>query len=341
MSTPLSAIESVIRNAFEALACVTTHYHKIDPDSEDADDYVETMIVVESLLARGGVDHRDLVQRFRHGRSVKIGGTEILQGGNRNPQSQIAKLRRSSDPFYMAQDGITDGAAMRMLGPVLYFTDEEELVFAVNRIASITHASPQARLAAVLVALEMRQGFLSGMRDNSGAPTLDNLMKMFERATKVLDLETAAAPFHSLVESCHSKKGIGIITILEKIGALHAATSTPLAAVLATYAPESHDIVEEFLRGEGPAESHTIYGKKIALSEVAQLHMTYLSKNPPFMMHISDERRAFELRLDADTFHSIVVPSAILGGYSPDEPIVHDVFDRWDDISKKLARRWA
>ncbi len=334
--------QHIIRRAFEGLAYVTSHYRRIDPKTEDADDYVETMMVVDSLLERGGVDHRDLVARFRRGRPLKIGDDIVVQGGNRDARSQIAKLRRSEDPMYLAKDGITDGAAMKMLGPALYFTDWRELVYAANFIAAITHASPESRLAAVLVALRTHYAAKNAFRQLRS--DLGILTRAFRAAADMLDLLKEAEPFLGFLEGNSDQLFEGLA---EDIGFLHVATSTPVMAVMGSYgvpvSPTTTSFptqANDFLHGKGPEKPHSIPGIKNGVTEdVMQRHAAFFG-----IRVAAQHNRAFVPRHDADTFYSMLIPIAILDGHVSEDilthPLKHDLFERWDDIALKLAARW-
>lgn len=326
-----------IETAFNSLAVVASHFHDLDPSGDDADDYIETMMVVESLLDCGGVNHRDLVARFRRGRPTEIDG-KIVRTGNRDQRTQMGKLRASHDPFYLAEDGVTNGAAMRMLGVALYFPGFEDMIFAANAVARITHATQSGRLAAVLVALRMRQAFMGapvtsayGRSEIGDTPNIHELRNDLFIATGLLGFREPSPVEQMLIKVSENRLDFGtpppsIQWLADNIGFLHAATSSPVAAVAASY---MDDETLAFL----PEKSHQIEG----ISDTPPID---LIRQQYDLINADDkDGRACHPRHDADTFYSMLQPIQALAGFrTVKKP--HKIFESHRDISMTLAHRW-
>jgi len=318
MGTELANLANTIERAFCALASVTTHYNRFD--YEDGDDFIETMMTIESLVANGGVNHRDLVARFRAGRRTEING-RIVTFGNRDATSQMGKLRASKDPFYLATDGQTNGAAMRAMAPAFFFTSFDEMVYATAFISRITHAHPDAQMAAVMMALAYRLAFLE-----RGDWSLSDL---------VVDVSRAMV----LLGPAYERSGLYIVKKLElfptsaneiksDIGFCHSANSSPLAAVIV-----GRDVQRcyEFLDHGFPPEPHKIWlGSDRYLDE--------LDDNDSALNHLGTEDRAASTTYDADTFYSMAMPLMAMRERGPRK---HGIFESFKELSQELAKRWA
>ena len=146
-----------IHDALIALTWVNAKYG----DEGDADDFVQTIIVAESLLAHNGFNREHLISLMRATPKVKLHNKILPKGGVKNSyKGQISKLLKSSDPSFTAVDGVSDGAAMRTLGiGAFYRNDKEKLIFESVRIASITHGTNDAKLSSLLTSLRFAQLF--------------------------------------------------------------------------------------------------------------------------------------------------------------------------------------
>ena len=165
-----------------------------------ADDYVQTILVAKSLTTSGGFDHADLVARHRSRSGYWIDSKELYPGGvHPSYKGQVAKLQQSDDPLYLATDGVSDGATMKVAAVAArYAGNFNDLVHNTDRVAQITHACIEARLAAVLVALRLRQVFLDISPDNMG-----QLVEELTVATKVLGVNHLADFFLARVETAY------------------------------------------------------------------------------------------------------------------------------------------
>lgn len=319
METETKVIAQTMERAFCGLAAVASHYH-LHFDGEDADDFIETMMVIESLVENGGVNHRDLVARFRRGRPTEING-QVITRGNRDPTSQMTKLRLSRDPFYLASDGATNGAAMRAMAPAFYFTSFDEMVWATVFISRITHSSPVAHMAAVMVALAYR---MSLFEERWKPP---DLAMALSRAAGCLSVEhkDAALYFSQWLELPPTSSW----QIAEEISFCHSAKSSPLAAVLVG---SDVNFCYDFLDHGFPTESeHTI---KIGDEKVEPLS----GSGTPTTLLEEEPGRASLKRYDADTFYSMAYSLMTMRHTAPPK---HGVFENFRVLTQELAARWA
>lgn len=330
-----------IISAYEALAKVASHFYRLDDGADDADDFLETMMVTESLIDCGGFNHRDLVARFRRGRRTEFGG-KVIWTGNRDKRTQMAKLRNSSDPFYLAEDGITNGAAMRMLGVALYFPNFSDMVYAANAVARITHASSAARMAAVAVALRMRHNFMASLELKGFAPPpAKNLYLNDERDTrnwtvygtalgKAADmLGLSDSPFMKAFQrEMSAVPPMTLNNLAWRTGFMHVATSSPLAAIAAT-----------FLQTYAPMLPDSPHQIKDVKEERCDTAVVVFNMNFFDPHEAGSQERAFVARHDADTFYSMLYPMLALRGV-PIDSTNSDVFERFSDVADVLVNRW-
>ena len=183
--TNQTRLTSRIYRALAATAWTAWKY----ADREDADDYIQTILIARSLTSCGGFDHADLVMRHRSPSGYWIDSKELHPGGVHPAyKGQVAKLRQSDDPLYQATDGVSDGAAMKIAAVAARYTGNfTDLIRNTDRIARITHASIEARLAAVLVALRLRQVFLN-VTPNDMSQLVEEITVAAKSGKKTYDL---------------------------------------------------------------------------------------------------------------------------------------------------------
>ena len=206
----------------------------------DADDFVQTILVAESLLKCGGFDHSDIVANFRSTPPITMKQSTLFPSGidnrrgntDKKYKGQIYKLLQSENPFYQASDGVSDGAAMRTLGIGAFFVNDfEGLVFAAYKIAAITHASVEAKMSSVLTALRYRQIF---MGDQLATP--NTLRDQLIRAADLLDVRESAKFFlervalAASITSTTSSPFDQLLQLASQIGVDHICWSTPISA---------------------------------------------------------------------------------------------------------------
>ena len=229
MTPSYEARISGVYRALAATAWVAWRY----ADRGDADDYVQTVQIGKSLIACGGFDHADLVARFREPPGYTIDGDVFAPGGvNSWYKGQVRKLLMDPNPLYEAEDGVSDGAAMKMAAVAAFYADDMEgLVRAADRIARITHAAVEARLAAALVALRLRRVLLGIDPDNPG-----RLVDDVTAAAGLLGVQNDAGFFLARVTDAAELVGRypGAVDLLyhlsRHVGMKHVAWSTPVSA---------------------------------------------------------------------------------------------------------------
>ena len=228
--TPLRS--DLVKRTFDSLCGVAWTAWKYN-HSGDADDYVQTILLARSIIESGGFDHRDLVSRYRAPVNYRLEGVDLNPSGiHEDYHGQIRKLLLSDDPLYLASDGVSDGAAMKITAAAAFYCrDFGALVENTDRIVRVTHASPEARFAAVMVAIRLRQVILGIDPDN-----IELFVSELEAAERALDFERPLSFFMSrvylardLVSSDFRPKKL-LHLFCRKIGMGHLAWSTPIAA---------------------------------------------------------------------------------------------------------------
>jgi hypothetical protein len=144
----------------------------------------------------------------------------------------VAKLIQSDDPLYEATDGVSDGAAMKITAAAAFYAhDFQSLVENTDRISRITHATVEARLAAVLIALRIRQVLLGIDPDN-----MNRLVEEIAVAGDVLQFGSRTAFFLDRVARAkhiatkYKNSSTLLYKLCREIGMDHLAWSTPVAA---------------------------------------------------------------------------------------------------------------
>lgn len=204
----------------------------------DVDDYIQTVLIGESLVANRGFNHRDLVRRYRTKPGHIFAGREVAASGiSSRYKGQVKKLIDSRDPGFQATDGITSGSAMKVACIAAFFLgDFATLVDNTDRITRITHNSMDARLAALLVTLRFRQIFLE--EDDC----TDDLRRALVRAIAQLEIANSGFFLETFDQGAILvKKSMDSTRLLaglnEVIGLSHIATSVPIAACLWSFRP--------------------------------------------------------------------------------------------------------
>ena len=345
-------------------------------DWEDADEYIQTIVIARSLLRCKGVNHIDTVKSLRSNPNAKIshfgpGGLKLSQLKPGERRGAIYKLLESDENEYLAVDGITDGAAMRTLPLAAAFGDDfNKLVLATNRISRITHASIEARLSAILVALRFRQIIFN---------TEGNHWTLISSMVKAVELLGAKKSSTFFLNRCKLaakiiESNLGtektLLSLVANIGMKHFAWSTPIAAVFWSYAfdkdftrwlpPRSNRIRddqtitnaisgEEYITYNGELTikgdnctsiklSKDLYSKKLILSD--SIHFKSIYKLNPENKKIFGNERA----MDVDTFFSIAYSlcAADVGieGIAEEAKIKADLIYDYDlmQISKQLLQ---
>jgi len=300
-------------NALSGIAWIAWKYG----ESGDADDYVQTMLVAKSLTAYGGFDHCDLVARYRSPTNYRI-GTDVLgpSGIHPNYKGQVSKLLQSNDPFYQASDGVSDGAAMKISpAAAFYVHDFCSLVENTDRITQITHATVEARLAALLVALRLRQVLLGVDPDN-----MNRIVDDLAEASKLLKFGDQASFFMDRVDRARmialqyqSPKEL-LYQLCRRVGMDHLAWSTPVSACFwsfhrdADYGKWLRHRKEKwlFLPRNRWGISRTIHAGTLARS-VQEDNVRHLREIGQYDEFVQSHGYHWGRSIDIDTFFSIAI----------------------------------
>jgi hypothetical protein len=234
-------IISKLNSALIAIAKISYIYSIEGSDDEeilDVDDYIQTILIGESLVANHGFNHKDLVRRYRTRPGHIIGGRRVAASGISSwYRGQIKKLIDSQDIEFRAVDGITSGSAMKVACiAAFYALDMDELFVNTDRITRITHESVDARLAALMTTLRYRQIFLG--IDSSVADLREALISAKQKL-KINDSEFFFELFDvgaSLVDKFSDPVEL-LIELNRVVGLSHLATSVPISACLWTFCP--------------------------------------------------------------------------------------------------------
>ena len=215
-------------------------------DAGDADDYVQTLLVARSLIENQGFHQRDLVSRYRSNPGYRLRGRKLHPGGvSPNYHGQLSKLLLSNDPEYVASDGVSDGSAMKVTPIAAAYADSFfDLIDVTDRITQVTHSSVEARLAAVMVALRLRQVLIG--REAEGIEwVIDELgragqhLNFGDQSSFFLNrLKTAAEVCRQARESSKKQTETSadvLAALARKVGIEHLARSTPISAVCWSY----------------------------------------------------------------------------------------------------------
>ena len=231
------SVAKKIQLSLETIAWTNARFAEITNTPEDCDDYVQTLNIAKSLITSGGYNQKDVIKKLTSRPGYTLNGWTVPPAGRyTHDQSQCSKLFRSGEHSYFAIDGMTDGAAMRIAPLAAWYGDNlENLVTAVNKCSRITHAALEARLAAILVALRIRQ-LLFRTEKNS----IYNLLKEFEEAKEILGANKGKTTnFFSrrlyeaaIIGETKQDKDQCIHSLAKNIGITQLAWTTPITAVI-------------------------------------------------------------------------------------------------------------
>lgn len=347
-------------------------------DWEDADEYIQTILIARSLLRCKGFNHADVVKSLRSIPNAKIshfgpGGLKLsqLEPNTGQRKGAIWKLLESGENEYISVDGILDGAAMRTLPLAAAFGgDMHKLVLATNRISRVTHASIESRLSAILVALRFRQ-IIFNTRGNH-----KSLLSSMHKAVEILGAKKHSNFFlrRCAIAATIIESNLGtektLLSLIKNIGMKHFAWSTPISAVFWSYAFDrdflrwlpprdkritKRNVDNNFISGAGYASfngeliieaddgrplriSKDLYSENLTLSDSAHFKKIH-------NIDLNDKRILGNDRaMDIDTFFSIVyslcaVDTGIEGIYEQAKETASLVFD-YDlmEMSERLLR---
>ncbi len=232
-----------VTNSLNAILWVNWKY-SLTTNALDCDDYIQTILIARSLIANKGFNHRDLVNRYRLPASSSD-GTALGPAGvpvEKVRRGQILKLVMDNNPLYVAEDGVTSGSAMKVCAVAAYYIDDfEKLVKATDLITKITHASIDARLAAILTALRYRQVFLNAGDDSPGG-----LKRDLCKAVDTLEIGNESAFFLNVVERAvkitsaeKCSEGV-LIDLIKEIGLCNLAWCVPVTSCFWSYRADNN-----------------------------------------------------------------------------------------------------
>ena len=308
------------------------------------------MIVAKSLLHCGDFSHADLVRRLRSLPGYQINKVVLGPGGvDPGFAGQISKLLHSDDPQYQACDGVSDGAAMRMSAVAAFYGHNlQKLVETANSIAGVTHASVEARLSAILVALRLRQVFFDDQPDS-----ILKLEHDMNFALELLDIKQEAQFFMSHFKrakdiTCQISNPDRLMTkLVENVGIEHLAWSTPISACFWSFSSDTN--YSRWFRRRGEKRMYVkrpwspipkiLHGKtmkrSVHLDDVSHLRLLgeYESYHRTHDYH-------WRKSLDIDTFLSIAIGIiAARHGIETIEDEVCDATHMFGDDLEKFARQ--
>jgi hypothetical protein len=291
-----------VQAGIATLAWISSEYYKINPKWVDADDYIQTMIILESLTAKNGFDHADLVARFRVDRPTKIHGAPVFKNGAEHT-GQLHRLRQDPDPLYKATTGFTSGCAMKSLPMGVWNREYHATVFMADSITGVTHGTAEARLIGILAALRYRHAMLE-------IDDPDRLIQDWTVAAKMLCLHGSAAWLRCSAAVLRARDivkaswgGECLRRLLRRVGMMYLAWSGPVSAIFWSYALDP--AFKRVFMHVGSDKKFTIDGEQIMLDkDVYDEYAAHLKANhPEGKAYLEDPEKTG--RQDSDTFFSI------------------------------------
>lgn len=303
----ISGTSSLARQVFHALTAIAWTAWKYQ-SSGDADDYVQTLLVARSLINCRGFNHADIVRRYRAIPKYILNNQVMTPGGTlRTYQGQVSKLLASNHPLYLSSDGVSDGAAMKVL-PIaaFYCQDFVALVRATDQITQITHNTPEARLAAIIIALRFRQVLL-GMPEDTNRLICD-----LQRASQIVALKGQTRFFFKQVKMAAAltrrtvQPSLLLIKLARDIGLEHLAWSTPVSACFWSY--RAHNDFPKWFNHEAENSirvGRTTISAKTLKKFVAESYRKHLQQAGYLEEYTRSHGHHWRNSIDVDTFFSI------------------------------------
>ena len=279
----------------------------------DCDDYAQTVVVLVSLAQRRGWNHRFFVRALRTDGLVPWGEERLPPGEipHDHKTGQITKLLKSGNPKYLAEDGITDGAAMRTLGLALrYGSDPWKLAEIVDASSRVTHSEIEARATAVLVTERMSQILY---RPGTLEDLIQQTMASFAHLNYGERGEFLLKVLNRAVTCMTDSPEETLRGLLKEVGLLHLAFSAPVSAVVFPFVGTRKDkrLLEQMEDLYAiPVGEDSLDGAFLS-DEVHQEYVHYQEEIGQLESHDRDYMRHGEqvsdkpTRMDTDTFFSI------------------------------------
>lgn len=332
-----------VQAGLSALAFVAHEYTKINPKWVDADDYIQTMIIFESLVAKGSFDHADLVARFRVDRPTKVAGFPVYKNGA-NHTGQMHRLRQDPNPLYQAATGFTSGCAMKSLPMGVWYREQHQTYFLADRITKVTHGTDEARIVGLLAAMRYRHALLE----------IDNPELLIEdtaRAAKMIGLHGSTAWFqvHSTMRRAADviagSWGLEALRrLMRRVGMMYLSWSCPVSAIFWSYKIDP-SFLKIFMH-VGSDKKFTLDGEQVLLDkDVYDWYAAHLTANhPEGKSWLEDPEKTG--RQDSDTFFSIAFSVAAVRAHdflsdSEKASAINGVGrENWVPVLDAVEERW-
>jgi len=188
-----------------------------------------------------------------------------------------------------------------------YHQSFTQLVQMVDKITRITHNTPDARLAAILIGLRFRQILLGGSTEN-----FSSLIHDMQEASRIVSLEKQAGFFLRQIRTATaltqgtSQPSLLLIKLAQHIGLEHLAWSTPISACFWSY--RAHNDFLEWFTHEGENSIHVggiLVNAYTLKKSVVESYRKHLQKIGSLEEYIHSHGYHWRNSIDVDTFFSI------------------------------------
>lgn len=285
-----------VSNAFYVLAWIA------DQTPNDTDDYMQPLRTAESLVRQGRLDHEDLIRAFRGPDFLWRGKIKMSACGIPSSKvyaGQMSRLIEDQDPLYLASAGITDGGAMRILPVAAMYYKSADMAYFVRAATRITHNTPEAILAAILVAMRIQQAL-----NETQSP--DQLVDDFKNTASRL-YGNRSDFFIERVESARIISGRDcppeetLLELAKTIGLMHLAWACPVSAVFWSYLAKPYPDLfysQYDFHSRAMTVKNQCFEGNLLNPDMEALYHAHLDS-------IGDHGVARYFRSDIDTFYSI------------------------------------
>lgn len=303
------AVRQKVQSGISTLAWVAAEYAKINPKWVDADDYIQTMIIFESLTANNGFNHADLVARYRADRPTKVLGKLVIKNGAEHV-GQLYRLRQDPNPLYLATTGFTSGCAMKALPLGVWHKEYHNTVFMADSVTRVTHGTDEARLVGLLAALRYRHALME-------IDDPDRLVQEWTSASKMLCLQET--PAWLMVSGAVDRARLivketwgaeALRRLMRRVGMMYLAWSCPVTAIFWSY--KLDPALKKIFMNVGSDKRFTLDGEEVRLDKaVYDAYAFHLEKShPEGKTYLEDPVKTG--RQDSDTFFSIAFSIAAI-----------------------------
>ncbi|MEM7147062.1 MAG: ADP-ribosylglycohydrolase family protein [Verrucomicrobiota bacterium] len=298
--------ERLITKTYHALAAVAWCSKQFGWN--DMDDYIQTILIGESLIANRGFNHRDLVRRYRTKPGHIVDGHTLLESGiDMTPEGSIGRLLKAFDMDYQHDGswGYSDGSAMKVACIAPYFLEDfEKLVAETDRITRVTHNFPNGRMASLIIVLRFRQILL---QSDETLDDYSHFRHSLDEAVDILGLQEEAAFFLQYLDdaadavidlTCPSEVLWRLSSI---VGITHLSNSAPIAACLWSFKLDTR--YGHYLKQMVSGDKFTMDGYEFSKEQFVNLEdsIQYYGRQGLD----ADNLRTHSWHLDCDTLLSI------------------------------------